>query len=246
MVKVEVEMRENKMAKLVGKDKVDKAYAAYREKQKQNHVVEVSKVSKKYAKRLIEDGGLPHSELSFIDRLAAEKYQEEALRAQQEQAEQEQPDPTSQQGQQETPKNKQDAENDRNRRENTALLRKFKGMLAKALTDMKEFDLTNLTPLKISMILDTIPKIEKFLSDGGDQVIHHNHIQTSSLNLPPEAMGEIARIVLKHRVEQNDREHIIRRQKEANVLALKEGRPQDVIPVEIEAEFNEVNEKVTQ
>ena len=206
------------MANLISLDKIDEMYDAYLDKQSVSFVMKKCSVSKGTARKYISVGdpnrGIDSFKTRYLDVSAAKNK---------------------------TSEKKFEDKADVYRKENFALLRKFKGMLAKALNDMKEFDVSTLTPMKVAMILEMIPKVEAFLLGQATEVVQHNHVHTSTLGLPPDRMALIAKIVLEHRQEQADITATRQRQLAENKIAVSEGRFEDVVEV-IDAEYTVTQE----
>ncbi len=176
------------MARLITQDKIDEMYDAYIDKQTAVHVSKACKVSEKTVRKYINDGDPDKGIESFKDR-----YQKVSVKAQE----------------------KSEDKAQIYFKENLALIRKFKGLVAKLLTQIDEFDVSSVTPMKLSMILDSIIKTEAFILGKATEVVKHTHehVHTTSLKLSPEAMSEVARIVLNDRQEKADQMAIAKRKR---------------------------------
>ncbi|MEE9581125.1 MAG: hypothetical protein V3V74_07415 [Nitrosomonadaceae bacterium] len=202
------------MANMISIDKIDEMYDVYLERQSVAYLMSECSVSKGTARKYINSGDPGRGIESFKARYLAlsSKKQKKSEKTFEDKAE-------------------------IYRQESLAMVRKFKGMIAKLLTDIKAFDPSSVSPMKMSMILESIPKIEAFLNGQATERVEHNHVHTASLDLPPEKMAQVARIILTHRQEQADVKAVRDRQLAENKIAVAEGRFGDVMEV-VDAEFN--------
>ncbi len=181
------------MAKVITQDLVDEMYDAYIDKQTAVHVSKVCKVSEKTVRRYINEGDEKRDIESFKSR-----YKKVSAKAQQ----------------------KSEDKAQIYFKENLALIRKFKGLVAKILSQIDEFDVSTVTPMKLSMILDNIMKTEAFILGKATEIVEHkhDHVHTTSLDVSAEAMADIAKIVLADRQKKSDMRSIAERKQAENAL----------------------------
>ncbi|MEE8323918.1 MAG: hypothetical protein V3R57_09880 [Candidatus Bathyarchaeia archaeon] len=207
------------MANRIPQDKIDEMYDAFIEEQSIQHVMTKCKVSKNAARKYVNEGDPKRDIPSFKERYKAVSVKNQK---------------------------KSEDKSEIYFRENLALVRKFKGLVAKLLTQIEEFDIAHASPWKLQQVLDGIFKMEAFLHGQATEITHHqhNHVHTTKLDVSRETLSKIARLVLEDKREKSDRLAIRNRLKEQNEKALEEGRYEDIIQV-VDAEFEEAPEVTT-
>jgi len=189
------------MAKIT-QEKVDGMFDAYLEKQTAVHISEKMGVHLNTAKKYINKGDPERGVQPFKDRLQEGRKKEEELH---------------------------DSKAEFYKKEDLEILQNIKKKMWDALKRLDGFNENTITLNQYVDALERLAKLQQFLCGEAESITRHEHINTIKLDLPPEVVNSISRIVLTHYQEQADQKAIEDRQ-------LKNGEPSNEV---VDAEFTE-------
>jgi len=172
------------MAKIT-QEKVDGMFDAYLEKQTAVHIAEKTGVHPNTAKKYINKGDPERGVQPFVDRFAeGRKKQEES----------------------------NDSKAEFYKKEDLDILQNIKKKMWDALKRLDGFNENTITLNQYVDALERLAKLQQFLCGEAESITRHEHINTIKLDMPPEVVNDISRIVLTHYQQLADQKAIEERE----------------------------------
>jgi len=194
------------MAK-IAQEKIDGMFDAYLEKQTAVHIVEKTGVHINTAKKFINKGDPKRGVQAFKQRFEEGRKKQEEL---------------------------YDSKADFYRKEDLEIVQSIKKKMWDALKRLDNFNENTITLNQYVDAMERLAKLQQFLCGEAESITRHEHINTIKLDLPPEVVNSISRIVLTHYQQIADEEAIAARQ-------LEDGESSNQV---VDAEFSESGEQV--
>lgn len=186
----------------ITQEKIDRMFDAYLEKQTAVHIVEKTGVHLNTAKKYINKGDPERGVAPFKERFEEGRKKQEELA---------------------------DSKSEFYKKEDLEILQNVKKKMWDALKRLDGFNENTITLNQYVDALERLAKLQQFLCGEAESITRHEHINTIKLDLPPEVVNSISRIVLTHYQQIADQEAIEARQ-------LEDGGPSSKV---VDAEFSE-------
>lgn len=186
----------------ITEEKIDGMFDAYLEKQTAVFISEKTGVHLNTAKKYINKGDSERGIQSFKERFAeGRKKQEETI----------------------------DSKAEFYRKEDLEIVQNIKKKMWDALKRLDGFNENTITLNQYVDALERLAKLQQFLCGEAETITRHEHINTIKLDLPPEVVDSISRIVLTHYQQLADEDA-------TKARLLENGEPSKEV---VDAEFTE-------
>ena len=186
----------------ITQEKIDGMFDAYLEKQTAVHIAETTGVHLNTANKYVNKGDPERGVQAFKTRF------EEGRKKQEEVA---------------------DSKSEFYKKEDLEIVQNIKKKMWDALKRLDGFNESTISLNQFVDAMERLAKLQQFLCGEAETITRHEHINTIKLDLPPEVVNSISRIVLTHYQEIADEKAI-----EARLL--ENGEPSNEV---VDAEFSE-------
>jgi len=164
------------MAKIT-QEKIDGMFDAYLEVQTAVHIVEKTGVHLNTAKKYINKGDPDRGVQSFKERFQVGRAKQEEVH---------------------------DSKADFYKKEDLEIVENIKAKMWDALKRLDGFNENTITLNQFVDAMERLAKLQQFLCGEAESITRHDHTHTIKLDLPPEVVNSISRIVLTHYQEAAD------------------------------------------